>query len=426
MSQYDSIKLILDIKDENIEITGETYKEWKKGQHCFIFPGKLYNKPKRCKNCGFDKLIVHDYVSSDILLVTVSGYKSYLRLAKCRFMCKECSSTVVSKTDIVEANSFISVNVQRQIAVKLQNKQSMTDVAKDVETSPSTVYKILKRFYNTSQPNFNYLPSILSFDEFKSVKGAEDAMSFMIMDGTNNKIINILPSRRLKKLIAYFLKYSRKARLRVRFVSIDMYSPYVQLIRQIFPNAKIITDRFHIVQLIGRSFTSVRVKVMKEFGKQGKEGQKKYRKIKRYWKLLQKKKWLLSSTNYKNYYCFPGLTTQRDIVDTILSYSDELKRHYDLYQEFLWAVDQKDANAFEELLRTPTKGLHDSFKTTIRSYKKFKVSILDALKYPYSNGPIEAMNNHIKVLKRIAYGYRNFYNFKLRIFVVFGNLFPKA
>ncbi|WP_154080573.1 transposase, partial [Enterococcus faecium] len=28
----------------------------------------------------------------------------------------------------------------------------------------------------------------------------------------------------------------------------------------------------------------------------------------------------------------------------------------------------------------------------------------------YSNGPLECLNNHIKVLKRNAYGFRSFYN----------------
>ncbi|WP_316473990.1 transposase, partial [Enterococcus faecium] len=41
----------------------------------------------------------------------------------------------------------------------------------------------------------------------------------------------------------------------------------------------------------------------------------------------------------------------------------------------------------------------------------------NALHYSYSNGPLECLNNHIKVLKRNAYGFRNFYNFKLRIMI---------
>ncbi|MEG0569736.1 MAG: transposase, partial [Erysipelotrichales bacterium] len=43
----------------------------------------------------------------------------------------------------------------------------------------------------------------------------------------------------------------------------------------------------------------------------------------------------------------------------------------------------------------------------------------------YSNGPIEGINNKIKVIKRVSYGYRSFLNFKLRIMICF-NLIKKA
>lgn len=49
--------------------------------------------------------------------------------------------------------------------------------------------------------------------------------------------------------------------------------------------------------------------------------------------------------------------------------------------------------------------------------KKYQKQIHHALNYSYSNEQLECLNNHIKVLKRNAYGFRNFYNFKLRIFV---------
>ncbi|MCJ9719161.1 transposase, partial [Enterococcus faecium] len=41
---------------------------------------------------------------------------------------------------------------------------------------------------------------------------------------------------------------------------------------------------------------------------------------------------------------------------------------------------------------------------------KFLPQIQNALHYSYSNGPLECLNNHIKVLKRNAYGFRNFYS----------------
>ena len=51
--------------------------------------------------------------------------------------------------------------------------------------------------------------------------------------------------------------------------------------------------------------------------------------------------------------------------------------------------------------------------------------ILLTLQLPYLNGPIEATNNHIKVLKRTAYGFRNFIHFKIRIFINRAKYFEK-
>ena len=50
----------------------------------------------------------------------------------------------------------------------------------------------------------NYLPEILSFDEFKSVKSAECAISFHMVDGKTGKTIDIVEDRRLTNLIKFF------------------------------------------------------------------------------------------------------------------------------------------------------------------------------------------------------------------------------
>nr|WP_269160910.1 transposase [Enterococcus sp. BWB1-3] len=45
------------------------------------------------------------------------------------------------------------------------------------------------------------------------------------------------------------------------------------------------------------------------------------------------------------------------------------------------------------------------------------VSIRAYQRFPYSNGPLECLNNHSKVLKRMTYGFHNFTNFRERIFL---------
>ena len=41
--------------------------------------------------------------------------------------------------------------------------------------------------------------------------------------------------------------------------------------------------------------------------------------------------------------------------------------------------------------------------------------IINYFDYPYTNGFLEGKNNRIKVIKRVAYGYRNPANFRQRI-----------
>lgn len=61
-------------------------------------------------------------------------------------------------------------------------------------------------------------------------------------------------------------------------------------------------------------------------------------------------------------------------------------------------------------------------QTSIKSARKFKEYIKNALENPYSNGCMEGNNNKIKVIKRVSYGYKRFDNFKKRILICDGVL----
>ena len=52
--------------------------------------------------------------------------------------------------------------------------------------------------------------------------------------------------------------------MNVKFIVIDMYSPYISLILKLFPNARIIIDKFHLVQLISRALNKTRINIMKK------------------------------------------------------------------------------------------------------------------------------------------------------------------
>lgn len=54
----------------------------------------------------------------------------------------------------------------------------------------------------------------------------------------------------------------KKARNNVKFVVMDMYKPYVSLVKKCFPKANIIFDKFHIINSISRALNKTRIKVI--------------------------------------------------------------------------------------------------------------------------------------------------------------------
>ncbi|CJI36856.1 IS1239 transposase [Streptococcus pneumoniae] len=72
----------------------------------------------------------------------------------------------------------------------------------------------------------------------------------------------------------------------------DMFSPYYDLAKQLFPCAKIVLDRFHIIQHLSRAMSRFRVQIMNQFERKSHE----YKAIKRYWKLILKQHKILSIT----------------------------------------------------------------------------------------------------------------------------------
>ena len=85
-------------------------------------------------------------------------------------------------------------------------------------------------------------------------------MSFIYADAVSHRIVD--GSDRKLKSLRSFLSLFFETQTKVKTVTIDMYEPYMSLIKQLFPNAKIIIDRFHIVQSLNRALNMSRVHVM--------------------------------------------------------------------------------------------------------------------------------------------------------------------
>jgi transposase len=416
MSHNDSILNTLNLKDPHIKFDEKYYSEEIINHvECKIFSGVLSYAPDACPHCGhvFDPSITkHGFKTSRITLPKVSEFNTYLKLRKQRYYCRHCDQTFTLKTPIVKDNCFISNNTKLAVALKAKKKISEKDIASDYNVSHCTVSRTIDSFYQIYRPKKNFLPPHLSFDEFKSVKSAQGAMSFMFIDANSGRPIDIVEDRRIDHLIKYFMSYSKAARRSVMSIVIDMYVPYMQLIKKVFPNAHIILDRFHMVQLFTRAFNKTRVLAMKEHTAY-------HYKFKKYWKLLLKNHAELDCIHSYYRRCFKKHMRQIDIVEFLIDLDPVLKASYILYQEVLTAIKYRKDDLLESLLKASNPLVSDYIRTAIQSMIKHLDYAKNGLRYPFSNGRIEGLNNKIKVIKRIAFGYRSFYHFRNRILISF-------
>ncbi|WP_408734630.1 ISL3 family transposase, partial [Streptococcus pneumoniae] len=398
MEQLHFITKLLDIKDPNIQILDIINKD----THKEIIAKLDYDAPS-CPECG-NQLKKYDFQKpSKIPYLETTGMPSRILLRKRRFKCYHCSKMMVAETSIVKKNHQIPRIINQKIAQKLIEKISMTDIAHQLAISTSTVIRKLNDSH--FEHDFSRLPEIMSWD-VETVRGVTVSigrwkMSFIAQDFEKLDIITVLEGRTQAVIRDHFLKYDRAVRCRVKIITMDMFSPYYDLARQLFPCAKIVLDRFHIVQHLSRAMSRVHVQIMNQFHRKSHE----YKAIKRYWKLIQQDSCKLSD---KRFYrpIFRMHLTNKEILNKLLSYSEDLKHHYQLYQLLLFHFQNKEPEKFFGLIEDNLKQVHPIFQTVFKTFLKDKEKIVNALQLHYSNVKLEATNNLIKLIKRNAFGFR--------------------
>lgn len=421
MAHTHCIKKMLGIEDPNIylddmPVVFEKIKQVKN----IVVQGKLSYTPRCCKKCGITNDSHQDIIKngtklSTIKLTHINFQPVLLRLKKQRFLCKHCDQTFIAETKLVERHCFISNIIKRAIAMELREIQSMSLVAQHLSVSSNTVIRILEKISEPLAPNHIYLPQHLSIDEFKSVRNVSGAMSFLFLDAQNHRLIDVVEDRRQNQLIDYFMRYPKESRYSVKTVTMDMYSPYLAVVKDCFPKAQIVIDRFHIVQHLNRALNSFRIRVMNEAKKKSETD---YRKLKKQWKLLLKNEWELNVIDYRTHRLYEGLVTEKMMVDYLLHINPRLRQVYTLVNDLRFALQRHDFDQFKTILEESRKYvLPKKVRTTVQTLFKYQEGIRNACVYTLSNGAIEGVNNKIKNIKRSGFGYRNYSHLRARILI---------
>ena len=148
-----------------------------------------------------------------------------------------------------------------QIFEQLKECRSIKSIAVQNNMSPPTAARIINEIdFKTGK-----LPQVLAIDKFRGNAEGEK-FQCILADPENRRIVDILPNRKHDMIRHYLLKYNnRKA---VKFVVMDMTGGYRKLMHELFPQAKIIVDKYHYVRQITYALERVRVEEQKKYSEQ--------------------------------------------------------------------------------------------------------------------------------------------------------------
>ena len=387
---------LLKLKDAQIERMEETEEE-------IILQISLKRKMHNCPRCKAETDQVHDYRIRAVKDLSIRGKPLKLLYRRRRYFCPSCGKRFSEACAFLGKYQRFTYQVTERIMQLLHHRWSMKDIARDTRTSVSGVARCLA-LYPQGKPR--ELPRVLSFDEFKGNANGE-RFQCILTAPEERRILDILPDRRGSTIQSYLRSFSN--RQDVQYVVMDMNQGYRDIARAFFPQAKIVIDRFHVARYCTWAMDDVRRAVQKHLLPASRKHFKRSR------RLLIARRALLSEED-------------RAAVDVMLHFSERLYQAYALKELFFQFMDAKSSSTAAELL-SKWFDAYDrlqlpEFSPCRRMLKNWKPYILNAFDCPYSNAFTEGCNNAIKALKRVAFGFRNFSNFRARILQVANPAYP--
>jgi transposase len=355
------------------------------------------SKGYTCSSCGQMSFWSWDSRLVRIRDLSVFEFKTYLTIYKNRTNCDTCG-VKVEKLDFVDPYSRCTKRFEELVA-RLCQMTSLKQVAELLELDWKTVKDIDKKYLEKqfAIPDYEGL-RLLAVDEIASHKGHN--YFTIVMDLERTRVVWVGKDRSQETLDQFFKELGPERSKLIEAVACDMWDPYIASIKENAPGAKIVFDKFHVIKNYSKVIDKVRNIEFKKATHDNKEAIKgtKYLLLKNRDKLKKDQKEQLES-----------LLELNENINIAYILKDELKRLWN-YKSVGWAnhcLDSWISTALASEIRPII-----NFAQTLN---KYRYGLINHCYYPIDSGKLEGMNNKIKVIKRIAYGFRDDDYFILKI-----------
>lgn len=357
--------------------------------------------PYRCV-CGKGFKRCHDYQERFIRDLPWGPWpRVWLLVARFRVNCPDCGVRTEPQ-DWIAPRCTYTRRLADAVAIACREVRSVRAIAESFDLSWHTVKAIDKAALDKAlnPPDLRGVRR-LALDEFSIKRRHSYATIFLDLD--RNRVLWVCETRKEEAITRVFQDvFGPKVREGIHAVSMDMWAPYEKAVRQCLPNAEIVWDQFHVVKNYNHDVID-RVRIDEANRCQTEAERKALRGTK--FLLLRNRENLRDEEPAR---LAELLRANRRLL-AVHVLGEALKHLWD----YVYPGCAK--RWFEAWYQRAMRSRIEPLKTFARMLKNRFDGIVSHCEHPISNGVLEGINNKVKVIKRVAYGFRDLQYFFLKI-----------
>lgn len=347
-----------------------------------------------CPRCATPSRSVYDHRVVSVRDAPMRDLAVRLLIRKRRLACRPCGRPFTEPVPGILKGYRSTERFRRSLLWACENFSDLTQVRRAYHCSSGYVYGALYRQLELERRKRLYpWPAVVGLDEhfFRRRRGFRNFVT-MVVDFPNRRLFELVEGKTIGELEAALADIP--GRDNVRFVVADLCDPYKSFAHRFFPNARVVADKFHVLRLLTPHINRRRKLVT---------GDRRSALIRR---LLLRSRFTLDHAS-------------RWAVDRWLQDHPELRELYAAKEALhsLYRIRGLDraALAFTALTDRLAASPLPELQTFRRTLLRWRREILAYFGTGLTNGRTEGFNNKAKLVKKRAYGYRSFRNYRLRL-----------
>lgn len=360
---------------------------------------------RSCSGCGASTTAIHDSEQRRVRDLPIFEVPVELLVPRLRLACGQCGPKL-ERLDWLEPYARVTSRLARSVA-RLCKVMSLRHVARYYGLAWTTVKLIDFRHLERELGRVDLAGvSVIAMDEFAIQKGHRYAT--VVVEPSRKRVLWVGRGRGREDVRPFFELLGKQGCERLEAVAMDMNASYELEVRLHCPQAQIVYDLFHVLAKYGREVID-RVRV---------DEANRVRADRAARRLVKGSRWLLlrnreNVTEQQDQVRLKELLAANRALFTVYVLKDDLKALWDYrhvgYAERFWRQWYR---------RAMSSGIA-ALKTFAQRLKPYAPGILAHCRWPFGTSIVEGINNTIKVIKRMAYGYRDDAYFFLRIRAAF-------